>query len=132
MFVVFNILAILKYQDSLLTSDFITLENWKGLTTKAAKKCDHIDKNSLQFPLRKNRFGAIDPLTNNYIACYNTCPINSIIHGFSHLEKNFQYLSKIEKNLDVYDLVKKLLTAEENENDLMLQFINYYNLATND
>lgn len=97
------------------------------------KKSHHINPKTLSFPLRKNIFGVIDITTNRSVIVTNTCPINSLIHGFSHLEATQSYLTKITSKSvqpEIINLSLSLVRDGAIDNGDFYKFIDRLDLAT--
>lgn len=112
----------------MVTSDQIKDENWKNKTARAEGKFGKLNTGVQEFKLRENFFKVFDEGSN--IDVFNTCPINSLIHGLQHLEVKSKFLSDYLKKQPIFICVKQIIAEAEfsKSNKILYDFITDRNL----
>lgn len=112
-----------KYEQTVLTSDFVTSENWKAQTTKSEKKLPKVNQSVFIIPKRQNMF-SVNLSGQNY-TLVNQCGLNSILSGLMNSEVCHQTLSQLHEKPAIFSTALKLLnqSSKEEANHEVLDFV---------
>lgn len=112
-----------KFEQTALTSDVVSSENWKAKNSKAEKKLQKVNDNMCVIPTRSNVFNAES--SGQTFTIFNQCGLNSILSGLMHCEAKNQFLSVLAVKPDIISITLKVLneTDHDSANQEVLNFI---------